>query len=134
MKISSHNRHIDIDKDYALESLPKFSVKRAFSHLELAQSIIFAMEPYLAKIVQIIANSPECDKDEKFWIEAQVHRLISYYTTWFRSIIKTFETKVVISRVPANEQIIVEIRLLLEFVKDENNYTHSYTFIKIQER
>lgn len=133
MKINSQNKSINIDKDYDLEEITKFNPHTAFSNIDLARSIIYGMEIYLAKIVAVIIDNPECEKDEKFWIECKINQLISYYIQWFRAIIKSFDPTVRLTRLPA-KQIMIEVKLSIEFKEDENNYTYSYIFTKVQER
>ena len=133
MKIYSQNKFINIDKDYNLEEIAKFNPCTAFSNIDLARSIIYGMEAYLAKIVAVIIDNPECEKDEKFWIECKINQLISYYIKWFRAIIKSFDSTILLTRLPV-KQITIEVKLTIEFKGDENNYTYSYIFTKVQER
>ena len=129
MKINSQNRQINLDKDYNLEEIPRFCPYTAFDHLALAQAILYGMEIFLAKIVDTIIDSPECEKDEKFWIETQVNRIISYYLTWFKSIIREFEPSIRLTRV-GTKAISLEIKLTIKFKEDENDYTYTYVFVK----
>ena len=118
MKID-RDRYIDINC-YNLENLPKFTPYSALDNLTLSQTILYGIEPYLVKIVEVISRSPECKNEERFWIECQMNRLISYYCQWFKRIIREFVGMV---KVLNNT---VEIKLVIGFVNDNNHYSYTY--------
>jgi len=130
MQLTNKIRQIYLDKDYNLEEIPRFEPINAFSYFYLAQSIVFGMEVYLAKVVQVVIDKPECKGEEKFWIESQVNVFINKYLIWLRTLIEEFSTNISISRIASMKQIMIQIKLNLIFKGDKTEYTHSYFFIR----
>lgn len=130
MKLTNNVKQIYLDENYNLEEIPRFEPISAFSHFHLAQSIIFNMEVYLAKIVQVVIDNPECKGEEKFWIESQVNKLINRYRDWLKTLIEEFYTEIRLTRMASMKQIMIEIKLNLIFKEDTTKYTHSYFFVR----
>lgn len=130
MKLTNNVKQIYLDKNYNLEEIPRFEPISAFSHFYLAQSIVFGMEIYLAKIVQVVIDNPKCKGEEKFWIESQVNRIINRYGDWLKTLIEEFYSEIRLTRITSMKQIMIEIKLNLIFKGKTIKYTHSYFFVR----
>jgi hypothetical protein len=120
------DKHSSIDT-YNFEKMPKFTPLKALDHLALSQSIIYGMEIYLAKIIEVVFRNPDCKDDEKFWVECQVNKLITHYLQWFKPLLKEFGAQIKINHF-SDIQTIVEIKLNIEFNTDGNKYCYNYYF------